>query len=338
MMTDVVPLERVQQAFETHTFAVHDRQSAISFLRSKELSKAHTSRYLAWMILLNGIPEDPNLWPLTFYHIIHSYRTKLDYYLSDPSKKVFNILKCLDDKSTDAIRSDVNRALKWFKRFAETIGIDDNLLADPEIETRIVRMICIMIREAPQFHYLQGYDRFAFVSFSLSLYFSIKLGLGLIEAEAFSVSLYRRLISLSDVATFLKNQSYISQYFSDIDGYLLNWNRKKMLTLLKAPLTSVDFASNWVGVLFSDIHTPPSCLLIWDHILLHQNDFKRYFNALVSAHLNQIEDMDDPYEQLTAIQNFGEWNVEDLIDEAESQMRDPIIQRTSLTGFTGFWL
>ena len=189
MLTDVVSLDRVQQAFQTHTFAVHDRQSAINFLRSKDLSKSHTSRYISWMILLNGIPEDPKLWPLTFYHIIRSYRSKLDYYLSDPNKKVFNIPKCLDDKSTDAIRSDVNRAMTWFRRFAKTIGNDDNLIDDPEIETRIVRMICIMIREAPQFHYLQGYDRFAFVSFSLSLYFTVKIALSLIEAEAFSDSL-----------------------------------------------------------------------------------------------------------------------------------------------------
>lgn len=79
------------------------------------------------MILLNGIPEDPKLWPLTFYHIIRSYRSKLDYYLSDPKKKVFNIPKCLDDKSTDAIRSDVNRAMTLFRRFLKTLQ-NSNLL------------------------------------------------------------------------------------------------------------------------------------------------------------------------------------------------------------------
>ena len=338
MSSETVTLERVQHAFSTQEFAVHDRASAIDFLRSKDLSKSNATRYIAWMLLLNGLPEEPKLWPLTFYHIIRSYRSKLDYYLNDPNKLVSKIPRCLDDKTTDSIRSDVHRAIRWFQRFAKTIGIDENIVNDGEAETRIDRMICFMIRDAPQFHYIQGYDRFAFVSYSLALYFAVKIGLSYIEAEAFSVVLYRRLINLSDVAGFLRGESYILHYFQDIDGYLMTWNPKIMLKLYEIPVSSVDFASNWAGVLFADNHTPLSCLLIWDHILLHQKDFKRFFNAIISAHLKQVPEYDEPTDQLAAIQNFGDWNIEELIDEAERQTHDPIIKKISITGFTGFWI
>ncbi|KAK8841044.1 hypothetical protein M9Y10_027881 [Tritrichomonas musculus] len=337
-MADIVPLDRVKRAFQAHTFVVHDRQSSIDFLRSKDLSKSNTSRYISWMILFNGIPEDPELWPLTFYHIIRSYRSKLDYYLKDPNKKVFNIPKCLDDKTTDAIRSDVHRATNWFRRFALTVGNDQKLIDDQEIETRIVRFICIMLSEAPQFHYNQGYERFAFVSFSLSLYLSVKLGLGLIEAEAFSVPLFRRIIGNLEIDSFLSHESSMMQYFSDIDAYLMNTNREMMDNLMKEQISSAQFAANWVCVLFSDSHTPLSCLLIWDHFWLHQKDSKQFLNALISAHLKQIELLEDASEQMNAIQQFGDWNVENIIDEAENQMIQPIIRRVSVTGFTAFWL
>ena len=282
------------------------------------------------MIVLDIIPSDSVLWPQTFYHILKSYRGKMKYYGQE-------IRQLLAEKSYKEIVNDVDRALSWFERLINDLNIPKNLLEGAK--EVLVRIIVITIKESPQYQYLQGYDRFAAISYALSLRFVLKFGLGQLEAEAFAVSLFRKLITINTTASYLERGTNVMRYFSNIDGYLRSHNFNIINLLEKINCGSVDFASNWAGVFFADSHNPLSFLLIWDEIVLHSNKFDELFCALVSAHLNQIEIEDDsPYSLLQNIQMKNDWNVYKIIQDTRNLLLKPIFSRNSLTGFTGFWI
>jgi hypothetical protein len=202
-----------------------------------------------------------------------------------------------------------------FERFARDIGIEPRYLT--EAETSIVRFTVIMILEAPQYEYLQGYDRFAMVSYGLGLGLALKLGLSQIEGEAFGGVLLRRIVALSSAHKYLASQAKMQEYFSGVDSFLRVFNADMMRVLGEIGDGSVSFASNWAGLLFMDGKSPTSVLLIWDQFVLHQDDPTTYFKAMASAHLYQVGKGRTGFEQLNAIQQFSAWDVPRLILDAE---------------------
>jgi hypothetical protein len=262
-------------------------------------------------MLLDGLPTTPNLWPTTLYYIVKSYRSKLAYYLTGDKR----IPECLPRDVTRHIIEDVRRAVFLFEDFARGIGIEPRYFADAE--TSIVRFTVIMILEAPQYEYLQGYDRFSVVSYALGLGLAVKLGLSQIEGEAFAGVLLRRLVPLSYAHRYLASQAKMQEYFADVDSFLRVFNADIMRVLGDTGDGSVSFASNWAGLLFMDGKPPASVLLIWDQFVVHHEDVTTYFKAMASAHLFQVEKGTTGYEQLNAIQQFTAWDVPRLIADAE---------------------
>ncbi|KAH0792300.1 hypothetical protein GPJ56_003826 [Histomonas meleagridis] len=329
---DILSVDLIDKALSSITFDVYDMKSSIEFLDKKELEKRPESRYLAWMIVLGALPEDKTLWGKSLYGRIQSYNQKIEYY----QKPNGEFPEILSSKVTREIVSDVKRAQTWFTNFLIAIGLQKEYAQ--YTEKRIIRVITIVIKEMPQCQYLQGYDRFAAISYGISLAFSLKIGLSLLEAEAFSINLLRKIISVNNIDSNLNHASSIMNYFQKIDGYLRSHNPEIMQCLAKQNCGSVDFASNWCGVFFVDNHHPKSFLLIWDSIILNRGNFEEFLNALVSAHLNQVPLKSSPFEQLQAIQEYPNWDVKRIVQEAENLLIPPTFCKNSMTGILGFWI
>ena len=336
MSSEVLSLERVERACRAFKPAVKDMASAEVFLEELDLNKCHATRYIAWMLMLDGLPPNPELWPKTFYYLVRSYRGKLAYYPMNKS----SIPVCLDEESTKAISSDVRRANVMFSSFAREMGIPQELCEDAE--TRVIRLTVILFREAPQYHYLQGYDRFALISYAVSLSFVIKIGLSYIEAEALAISLLRRLIRLSDSDKYLASSSQTIEHFANVDAFLRVYNADIMDIVSRRGNASATFASNWAGVLFAESHTPLEVLLVWDQLVLHHKESFSYFKALTSAHLKQIPKAQDEFGQLELIQTFRKWDIVKLLLDAarlykSASYGEPQLPKYSLLGLAS-WL
>ena len=330
-MSEVLPLERVERACRDFRPAAKDKETAKEFVSRVDMQKCNSTRYLAWMLILDGLPCNSELWPKTFYYLVRSYREKLDFYPMENS-----IPTCLESQNAQQIISDVHRANGTFRSFARAIGIPDELCDDAV--TRIARLTIIMFKEAPQYHYLQGYDRFALISYALALSFVLKIGLSYIEAEALALSLFRRLITLCDADQYLESSSQVVQHFCDIDAFLRVHNPE----IMEMGGTSAVFAGNWAGVLFAESHKPLEVLLIWDHFVYHHKDSLLYFKAMTSAHLKQVAKADDNFAQLQEIQKFEDWDVNRLLQDAEAMFNNacygqPVLPKYSLLGLTS-WL
>jgi hypothetical protein len=310
---DVIPLERVERAFRSARFSVTNVPMATEFLQSRDFSKCNVDRFVAWLIILNGIPPDPELWPQTLYYIIRSYRGKLSYYIKRPDD--LRIPNCLPSQISDAIKSDVARAITLFSVYAEAIGIPRDFWVDAEL--RISRFTIISIFESPQYDYLQGYDRFALISYILAIGFANRLKFSLIEAEAFAIVLFRRVIALSDAHQFLKSDSATRDHFSSIDAFLRVLAKDVMTTISQTNESSVGFASGWAGLLFSGNHRPLDVLMIWDQFVLHHDYSVLFFKAMAAAHLVQVPRARSSFQQLEAIQQFEGWDMAKLLNDAE---------------------
>jgi hypothetical protein len=216
------------------------------------------------------------------------------------------------------IREDLSRAVFRFEGFAKALGIAESAWTHAELS--IGRIIIILLRETPQYEYIQGYDRYAILSYALGLATALKLGLSQIEGEAFAIRLFRRLIPLSDAHAYLASQGKTQEYFCDVDAYLKVFHPAIMGTLAQAGESSVSFAINWSGLLFLEQKTPLDVLLLWDNFVLRHNDQTAYFKAMTAAHLNQVPREATAFEQLGAIQRMASWNVQRLLDDAEKFM------------------
>lgn len=334
-MSEVLPLERVERACRDFRPVVKDIQTAKEFVSQVDLRKCNPTRYLAWMLLLDGLPCDSELWPKTFYYLVRSYRAKLDFYPMENS-----IPTCLDLQISRSINSDVQRGNGTFRAFARALGIPDELCEDAV--TRITRLTIIMFKEAPQHHYLQGYDRFALISYALALSFVFRIGLSYIEAEALALSLFRRLIPLCDADSYLDSGSLAMKHFSEIDAFLRVHNPELMEVASRRGSASAAFAANWSGVLFADSHAPLEVLLIWDQFVYHHEESLLYFKAMTSAHLMQVPKAQDEFIQLQQIQTFDSWDIARLLNDAEALFNnasygEPILPKYSLLGLTS-WL
>ena len=333
MDENIVSLERLQKAFKNVSFKVKSRETAISFMKSKNFGKCASNRFLSWLVYFEAIPSDPSLWPETFYLMIKNYRSKLKYFYANTKLQLPYII---GQEETNAIVSDVKRGKDLFTSIIAEIGVPESMCDDSVL--RISRVLCMMVRDAPQFSFLQGYDRLASVSFALALHFALRIQLSLIEAEAFATVLLRYLIPLCEAAKFLTNSQSSMQYYVDLDAFLMQHNTELMTTLKRGGFNSEHFAANWIGAIFADIHDPMDTLLIWDYLVLYKEKVREFTQALVSSHLDQIPIDDDPTMTMGTLMSFRDWDIERIIEDAKFLLSTPYITKQLLTSPLSFWL
>ena len=332
MDEDLVTLERLQTSFKNVSFQVKNKETAIKFMKSKNLGKCASNRFLSWLVYFEAIPSDPALWPETFYHIIRNYRSKLNYFYSNKNQK----MPILGAEQTTAIHNDVKRGKEIFSMIISEIGVPASMCDDSV--TRISRVLCMLIRDAPQMSFLQGYDRLAFVSFALALHFALRISLSLIEAEAFATLLLRHLVPLCEAEKFLTNSQSSMQYYVDLDAFLMQHNTELMTNLKRGGFNSEHFAANWIGVVFADVHNPLETLLIWDYLVLYKQNVREFTQALVSSHLDQIQIDEDPTTTIGNLMSFRDWDTERIIEDAKYLLSTPYITKQILAAPLAFWL
>ena len=195
-----------------------------------------------------------------------------------------------------------------------------------------------MIRDAPQYSFLQGYDRLACVSFALALHFALRIHLTFLEAEAFATVLLRYLIPLCEAEKFLTNPQSSMQYYVNLDAFLMQHNTELMTIFKRGGFNSEHFAANWIGTIFADVHQPLDTLLIWDYLVLYKDKVAEFTQALVSSHLDQIPIDKDPLTTMGTLMSFSDWDIERIIEDAKFLLSTPYITKQLLTSPLSFWL
>jgi hypothetical protein len=224
------------------------------------------------------------------------------------------------ERESHTISSDVFRGMPWFSDHASRLNLTPFLTADAE--SRVVRILALMSLTFSQLSYTQSYDRYVFVNFLLCLTFCSESSLPPAFAEAMCFHLARRWINLVQVSSLVENATATELHFVELDDQLKLFAPGIMIPLRQSGQSSIHFAFRWQLLLFADEHSIKPLLLIWDQILLHQMNFKRYMSVLCLAHVRQIPPLLPQEIPIEKLQTFRDWDVRRILSDAESILKN----------------
>jgi hypothetical protein len=299
-----------------------DRDGVTIFLESIDLPKDNRVRVVAWLIALGVLPIGPQAIVDWFADHIVRYKALVLAKLGDNANSPTSSLAATE---RSLIEMDLHRGLPTAARQGRLLGLADDDLAGGEL--RCARILTLLSLTSPKFSYTQGFDRFATVTYLLTLNFAARLNLPRDLAEAFSFHLCEQIITMSSAFKMLDNPA---DTFARLDRAIKNFLPELWASLKQAGHTSLHFAFRWRMLMFADDHDICSLLLIWDQLIAHRHKYTRYMESLCIAHMSQVP-FNDTVFMVGEIQSFRDWDIVQIIKNANKLSHpEPLVSGRTL--------
>ena len=289
--------------------ASFDRLSSTEFLQEINIKKSNEIRLIAWFIELKILPKNPQRAATAAVECLNSYLNLIHKYITAESTDPLSLLPSDEGKVAQA---DLSRTIVWFHDMGRQLHIPGNALSGAE--GRVARLLAFLSLESPDFSYTQGFDRFAFISYLISLHFTVQNNLAVLIAEVLAFYLTRSLIRMSDFGRILDAGKKNIEHFRDLDEIIAQEFPDIMQRLIDAGNSSLHFALRWQILMFADEHTAEGLFLIWDNLIVHyaKGDYRRYMTCLCLAHVSQVKIVPGTL-VVGSIQHYKDWDVPELI-------------------------
>jgi hypothetical protein len=328
-MTDVTP--EILQSVVRIMAQFPDQASVRSFLKSPTVHKDNAARFLAYLISFGLVPPDPGAIVTAISGICEDYVLRMNNTLGD---SIDEPLTRLTPVQTSTISTDLRRGIFWFHARATEIGIPEEQRADPIL--RVSRVLALLALSSSDNDYIQGYDRFALLSYALALNFVITVNIPVtaLVAEPLTCLLTEKLIGLSEAPQLLTdNLEGILRYYKTDRAI------KKHFPVVAARLKqdracARHFALTWELSLWADRHTANNLLLVWDALIAHRKDLLRFKRALTLAHIKQLR-LNEGRFILQELNEFSDWDVVELVKAAEKFLVKPNKVKGVVMGLCG---
>ncbi|OHS99709.1 hypothetical protein TRFO_33839 [Tritrichomonas foetus] len=297
---------QIVRAAEKLNKNIFTRNDALSFLQQVKQEKNQAERLISWLIIFNIIKP---------YNIANECARLYTEYL-DLQDKFFHDgdpMKLIGEDEEFIIMADTQRSNAWFSKISHQIGLTQDDIKDASYQ--IPRVLATLTKTDPFYKYTQGYDRYAFITYALGLFFSTQSSLPSEVAESFSYALTKKILRFVDINKILGDMDETQAEFISIDKGIAKIFPDIYKELQKMNHGSFYFALKWQLILFADEHTLSDTFLIWDSIFLRQNDYDSFRADLIMAHLSQIQ-IDQDVIMIEKIQKYKEWDTIKLINYA----------------------
>ena len=292
---------------ETLDCDIKNCKDADQFLKQNTLQKNNISRLIAYLFKLGLLKEDNQIGS-TINKLKKTYFTLTELYLQD---NFDSPLEKIDKSSKATILADVKRSLLWFEDACVLLGVENIYQNNAsQIVYRILSMIELTNKELS---YIQGFDRYVFLTYTLALYFVQKSKINIKYAEALSYHMSVKLL-LNSRPDILLNDPNSFRAFKKIDRLINNFLPKTMRILKENEFSSFHFAIRWRLILFCDEHDANGTFLIWDFLLQYPN-VDDFFCELACAHVKQVP-IKDSFSAVETIQRFKNWDNTKIIQDA----------------------
>lgn len=302
-------------AFRLGDGLIFNYMDARKFLLTDSAKKNPIDRLISYLIYLKIIVPNRSKWSQSLLKATDMYYDHLKFYFE---KSQDDPLAIVSTKTETALRTDITKAMPYFKSIDPSFGLD--LSKKIDIEFRISRIFAVLEREHPEIQYTQGYDKYGYIYFALALRFCQQGNLPLEFAEAIAYHLVCSTLSLIPMARLLDNQKELVKHFNDLDKILLNYDRPKYNLLSSKGVSILLFGVKFELLLFADEHDIESTLRIWDQIFGRLESYNYMINAFTIAHTHQIKIPENCINALDEIKKFKNWNVDQLITDAGELM------------------
>jgi hypothetical protein len=310
-----VALPDVSAAVLKLSGAIFSVDDAYSFLSSPHAAKSNAMRLICWYISLGLISAQQSRWASSLFQYHRQYLDLVSQ-LRDSADPVSSLPS---ERDARLISSDVSRGMQWFQRHAVDLGLSPFHTRDAELRVgRILRLLSLTYG----INYTQSYDRYAFITYLLTLDFCGQTSLPARFGEALCFFITHRLLKSANVSHILRNSRSVEEHFRGLDGILMARVPEFMGQLKAEGQGSIHFALRWQLLLFADEHAIRPLLLIWDHFLIHLDNFNGYLDAMCLAHLTQIPLPAPDQIPIEALQRFRDWDALAIIAHAEELMAE----------------
>ncbi|OHT14877.1 hypothetical protein TRFO_42837 [Tritrichomonas foetus] len=292
---------------------IFDFDDAKSFLLNDNIKKNISTRLISWLITFHLISPMRARWPSSLLSLKKSYQMLLIKY---PEKQI----DLIEKEFSHVIKNDTLRTEPWFRKLCVTLGIPPSFSNDA-VE-RSQRILSLIMLESSNLQYVQGQDRFIWISFLLSQFFSFHADLSIDFSEAIAFHLGKSFITLIELSRKLENYSYVENHFTYIDKMVEEEAPEIWLLLKESQNSAIHYALKWELTLFAEEHEIFALFYLWDQILGRLHDFDEFIRCLCVAHVKQVPVPREKDEMAQTIQRYKNWNVEKIVEDAKKMMAE----------------
>ena len=285
-------------------------ESVRQFLLQHDLYKNVGARAICWLVALGVIPAARDMWLSSLKTIYNNYVSLISHHfhgMDNPSD-------ALSENMRHVIEADTHRTKPWFMRLCAQVGIQEEKIDGCEVRVR--RIIACIALDAPQCEYTQGQDRFAWISYLVSLCFVIKGSMSADFAEALAFSLGKHFIERIEISKSLEKLPELEKRFVKLDALVKQEVPQVAEMLEQCGNTSVHYALKWRLTLFADEHTGYELMFLWDQILAREKDMDDFVMCLCVAHIKQVPIPEEADEMAVAIQRHRSWDMGKILADA----------------------
>ena len=256
-------------------------------------------RALAWLNLLSIYPANPQHWISICKTISKSYQN----FTKNFSERLLNqinvdITKELNDFSTDSklincIKADINRSIS---QLLFLIHDDGSSCKTTEEENelnmhinRIERILYIFAKVNPKFGYIQGFNELIIPLYYV-MHSASNLFFGNLDyVEAVSYEAFAFLLISSDLSDFFNlDLSICEDKLSPFSQLLCRHLPKTYKKLKFLNIKPIQYAYKWFNIMFSQEHSLPQLLPLWDSLLSHLNNLSLFEFAIGVARIQTV--------------------------------------------------
>lgn len=279
----------------------NDMSHIDEFLGNYDITKNLTLRVITWLISLGLI--SPN-YPQSLQELSELYNQYTIFFNQYfPSNS--NYSDIIPKHESETLKNDLIRTKLWYNQLASS---ENYHFSDLEkIKDCAGRILALISISNPSLSYIQGYDRYVFITLLLGQLFCEENSISENFAEAFSFYTSRALITLAQCHSFLDNTDESTLFFDNYDAIARQFTPHLQAELDEKHQGSFFYALKWHIILFADEFPFRSVLLIWDHIISNKDSFYEYMKWLFVSQIEQVEENGDrdipPAERIQKFQN-----------------------------------
>jgi hypothetical protein len=297
-----ITLDQFRSVIFKSNISFQNKSELGKFLSQADLLKDMGKRLFAYLISFKILPFDSFDWAEALFNLYNQYRNWLEIHIKNSMNKPLK----LNPEMKRVLKADLEKACRWFEMIAEDMNITTQT---EDTVRRISRVIVIKFFENPSYEYHQGHDRYLFVSYLLSLKACFQFSLDPSLAEALTFFLFEKWNQLSNIQGYLKEIEHVQANFKKLDQMVLKFCPEIGSLIAQNGHSSFHFALSWHFLFFADEHPLHNLLLLWDSIILHQDQLSKYLFYLSVAHVKQVPIASQEIPMVEKIQKYHSYDI-----------------------------
>lgn len=312
MKVNIPDEEHIINAICSTNLSIYSTEDILHFLKNNDINKSLMQRFVSWLIILNVIPRNRTQWGPTLHKRVGEYFKEVGTHLS---KFKNTPLKHLPIEAEEIITQELNKSLGLFEKMIYDLG--GKPIPLDELKFRLQRIIALMCRKDSEwFSYSEGFNLIILNLFAFCCKICQPAKLSLDFAEAYCYILSGRLLLINTFIFPLKDELKIAQFFQNLEDAVRVEGPIQYQLMLNEGTSLLSFGFRWGFLFFSDQHSCSAVLSIWDQIISRMDQCWEIVQALIVAHVLQINQFDGYQSFSETASNFHSWDITVLIQDA----------------------